>query len=51
MHVHCSSGLNVESEPILLSLDCEMCETSTSKRELIGLSVNNSAGSTVLKVG
>lgn len=27
-----------------------MCETTTSKRELIGLSIANSAGSTVLKV-
>ena len=48
--MHCSAGFDAEAAPVLLSLDCEMCETSTSKRELIGLSLVNSAGSTVLKV-
>lgn len=46
----CSTSLDAASRPCLLSLDCEMCETATSSRELIGLSVVNEAGSTVLKV-
>ncbi|DBA67637.1 TPA: hypothetical protein ACH3X2_001233 [Trebouxia sp. C0005] len=45
-----SSSLDTASRPCLLSLDCEMCETATSSRELIGLSVVNEAGSTVLKM-
>ena len=46
----CSSSLDAANRPCLLSLDCEMCETATSSRELIGLGVVNEAGSTVLKV-
>ena len=46
----CSAGLDTSSRPCLLSLDCEMCQTATNVRELIGLSVVNETGSTVLKV-
>ncbi|KAL3156616.1 hypothetical protein ABBQ38_000903 [Trebouxia sp. C0009 RCD-2024] len=45
-----SAGLDISSRPCLLSLDCEMCQTATNVRELIGLSVVNEAGSTVLKM-
>ena len=46
----CSDGLDTSSRPCLLSVDCEMCQTATNVRELIGLSIVNEAGSTVLKV-
>ena len=42
-------GARATAEPIMLGVDCEMCETDVDKRALVGVSVVDTKGGVLLK--